>query len=470
VSLTRRGRTSLWVAGALCLAGAVVFAASGLRASDPAGAASSTPSASTKTPLASARRAPALFEQAAVAGARLAANAALSNQLAGALAPFEGCATVTVDGQTVAAVGADRAFAPASTLKLVVAMAAVAKLGADHRFTTTAAVDGNGDLVVTGGGDPMLATQAFIDRARRQPVYREVAYTEIAKFAESIAAAGVRNVPAILVDDARHDGLRFLPDWKSNYVPDGEIGALGALAVDGGLADPVARKAATDPAVVTGQRLAEALAARGVTVGGVRRGAPVGATREVAKIESAPLRDIVGMMVTSSDNFVSETLVREIARAAAPNQPATTAAGLAEITRLLGTLGIPTAGTELHDGSGLAPNDRMRCNTLSAVVNLSQTPKFAAVNESMAVAARSGTLIGSFLGDPLAGNLRGKTGSLSGVVGLAGLVETGAKGRFAFLATGNFSHARGEEMQEAVGRVVASYPVVRPPANLVPAP
>jgi D-alanyl-D-alanine carboxypeptidase len=88
----------------------------------------------------------------------------------------------------------------------------------------------------------------------------------------------------------------------------------------------------------------------------------------------------------------------------------------------------------------------------------------------MAVAASSGTLIGSFRGDPLAGHLRGKTGSLSGVVGLAGLVDSGARARFAFLAAGDFSHQQGQDLQVAIGRIVGSYPVVRPPADLVPAP
>lgn len=470
VSLTRRGRTALLAAGALCTAGAILFAAASLSTEDAA-ASTTAVDPPVATPLASARRVPVIFERAAVAGARFGANAALSEQLQAALAPHQGCATAAVDGEVVAAIGAESTFAPASTLKLVVALAAVETLGADHRFTTTAGVDASGNLVVTGGGDPMLATAPFVAQQQGRPEYRPVGYTELAAFADKIVAAGVqRTVPAVLVDDRRHDALRFLPDWKSNYVPDGEIGALGALAVDGGLADPVARIAATDPAITTGQRLTELLTARGVTVGGVQRGAASGAVREVATIQSAPLSDIVGMMVTSSDNFVAEMLVREIGHAASPGTPATTAAGLAEVKRTLASLHVPVAGLALLDGSGLAPDSRMRCDTLLAVVDASQAPKFAAVDDSMAVAARSGTLAGSFIGDPLAGQLRAKTGSLNGVVGLAGLVDSGAGARFAFLAAGNFTEDQGEDLQVAVGRVVGSYPVVRPPADLVPAP
>jgi len=76
-----------------------------------------------------------------------------------------------------------------------------------------------------------------------------------------------------------------------------------------------------------------------------------------------------------------------------------------------------------------------------------------------------------FLGDPLAGRLRAKTGHIDGVVGLAGVIPTSAGlVRFAFLANGDFSAGAGAQLQVEVARAVGSIPDVRAPPDLVPPP
>ncbi|HEY5012267.1 MAG TPA: D-alanyl-D-alanine carboxypeptidase, partial [Acidimicrobiia bacterium] len=76
-----------------------------------------------------------------------------------------------------------------------------------------------------------------------------------------------------------------------------------------------------------------------------------------------------------------------------------------------------------------------------------------------------------FVGDPLAGRLRAKTGHIDGVVGLAGVVPSHAgELRFAFLANGNFSVNGGEDLQSQLAHLVADYPNLTVLARLVPAP
>ncbi len=67
----------------------------------------------------------------------------------------------------------------------------------------------------------------------------------------------------MLVDDHVHETLRFLPGWKPVYTQEGDVGALGALAVDGGFDQPNDTVASADPALTTGARLATLLQARG---------------------------------------------------------------------------------------------------------------------------------------------------------------------------------------------------------------
>jgi D-alanyl-D-alanine carboxypeptidase/D-alanyl-D-alanine-endopeptidase (penicillin-binding protein 4) len=265
--------------------------------------------------------------------------------------------------------------------------------------------------------------------------------------------------------------MRFLPGWKPSYAADGEIGALGALTVDAGFADPRARIPAPDPAVLTGTRLAELLTAHGVEVtGGVERGrAPPGA-RELARAESRPLAEVVEEMLSTSDNYTAEQVLRELAVGTANGAPATSVLGIGRAADSLTHLGVPIDGTIAHDGSGLSPDDRMRCSTLLALIAMSGRPQFGAVDEGLAVAGRSGTLALRFHGDPLEGELRAKTGSIAGVVGLAGVVDDGDGVRFAFIANGPFSDAAGMDLQAAVARAVAGYPQPVDAAALVPPP
>ena len=79
----------------------------------------------------------------------------------------------------LARINADRPLAAASTQKLLVAAAALSVLGATSHFTTRAvsagAVSGKvltGDLVVVGGGAPVLTTAADPGAVAVLPVRR----------------------------------------------------------------------------------------------------------------------------------------------------------------------------------------------------------------------------------------------------------------------------------------------------------
>jgi D-alanyl-D-alanine carboxypeptidase/D-alanyl-D-alanine-endopeptidase (penicillin-binding protein 4) len=82
-------------------------------------------------------------------------------QLAGAAIGF---CLINAKGETVLAEDAHTAFIPASSLKTLTTATALEILGPDFRFTTelksTSPIKGGviqGDLVISGGGDPMLS-------------------------------------------------------------------------------------------------------------------------------------------------------------------------------------------------------------------------------------------------------------------------------------------------------------------------
>jgi len=464
-------RAALRTLGALLIVGAAIAGATVVERSDRAAeAASPSPTvAPSPTPLWSARRVPQVVGVSA-------ADLAFGRVIAGFAAPGRCVAVDGADGP-LARSAATAPLAPASTLKLLTGAAALRVLGPTHEFATkvvttapTSSSDGvlHGDVTLVGGGDPVLSTPAGRARLASNRLTAGAPTTSLDDLAAAISAAGIRRIDgAIVADDSRYDTVRYLPSLKPSERR--EIGPLGALTVDDGIAVTTGSPA-DNPALLTAASLGGLLADRGiVATGGVRIGrAPRGA-RTIASVHSPRLDAIVASMLTVSDNYTAEMLVRAVGLAVSGT--GSTTAGLRAVVTTLSHLGVPTTGVALLDGSGLSPQGRVTCAALIAAVNLGDRTGYHALRTGLAVAGRTGTLALRFVGDPLAGRLRAKTGHIDGVVGLAGVVPTTAGlVRFAFVANGAFSVSGGEALQDQIAHLVASYPVVPPPGRLVPAP
>jgi D-alanyl-D-alanine carboxypeptidase/D-alanyl-D-alanine-endopeptidase (penicillin-binding protein 4) len=122
------------------------------------------------------------------------------------------------------------------------------------------------------------------------------------------------------------------------------------------------------------------------------------------------------------------------------------------------------------DGSGLARENRATCSLLLATLGLASDPRFATLRDGLAIAGERGTLATRLRGTPLAGRLRAKTGSLTGVSGLAGFVDVKRPLEFALLANGSFGESSGVSLRERVAQLIAGYPDAPPPEELVPVP
>ena len=64
-------------------------------------------------------------------------------------------------GRTLFSKNADHRLVPASTLKILTALAALHYLGPDHRFITEFYMDHNNNLFVKGYGDPLLISEVI---------------------------------------------------------------------------------------------------------------------------------------------------------------------------------------------------------------------------------------------------------------------------------------------------------------------
>jgi len=451
----------------ILLAGALLCAALALR---PDSTSSRSTGTALRTPLFSPRRLPELIVD-SVGAQRLqsALDADVNAQNA--------CFLVTEGGQPRAVHNPETPLIPASTEKLLTAAAALTVLGPDFKYKTravaaTAPQGGTLDrLWIVGAGDPILATGDYLAYRQTQPTSRNAIATRLEPLADAIAAQGVKRIPGGVVgDDSRYDQQRYVPSWPTSYRTDPVIGPLGALTVNGGYRLTGGRPVPVDdPALATASTLTTLLQARGIQVGPAAAHIPVPATTTpVASVTSPALRDILMFFLRSSDDLTGELLTKELAVHA--GSPGTTAGGVQRIAATLQTLGLPTTGLTLIDGSGLDRGNRATCRLLAAALDLGLRPQYRTILDGLAIAGQDGTLAVEFNGTPLAGKLHAKTGFLNGVDGLVGLLDAGRPLRFALLLNGNLTMPEAFAARERFGGILATFPNAPVADLLVPTP
>jgi D-alanyl-D-alanine carboxypeptidase/D-alanyl-D-alanine-endopeptidase (penicillin-binding protein 4) len=460
---------SVWqrVVATVLVIGAVVAVALAFTDDDAVSGTSTGPAVG--TPLWSARRVPQPLVD-AVGAQRL--QRALAEEFGGERT----CFLVDGSGAQLAIHNPDTPLIGASTQKVLVAAAMLSSLGPDFRYETRAvapAAPDNGavnQLFLVGGGDPVLATDAYRDYLQTQPHTKGDVTTSLDTLAQSIYDAGVRRIPGgIVFDDSRYDAVRYVPTWKASYHTNGDVGPIGALTVNDGFRSWTPRKTVVDdPAQYAASELARLLVARGVQVGAITRGVAPAESAGIAKVSSEPLNLVVGSMLSSSDNLSAEMFTKELGVRA--SQQGTTAAGTAAIMAKLTELGVAHDGLRLTDGSGLDRGNQVTCRTLVAALALGDQPGMRALWDGLPVAGINGTLIDQLADTPLAGRVRGKTGSLDGVSGLLGMVDLGRSVSFAFLDNGDFSETKAAGLRARAATLIATYPNAPSIDELVPKP
>ena len=335
------------------------------------------------------------------------------------------------------------AVTPASTTKLLTSTAALETVGPMARFTTTVRqVPGSRRVVLVGGGDPFLASTPKA-AAGLYP-----ARADLTTLAHKAAAALLRQHRRRV--DLRYDaslftGPAFNPTWPQTYRD--VVSPISALWVDEGR-DPTGPGFVSDPARTAAQLFARALENDGVTVvTGPRPGrAPAGSV-SVADVRSAPLGEIVQHVLDVSDNMGAEVLARHVGLAEAHR--GSFAAATRSVLTVLQRLGIDTSADRLHDGSGLSRHDRITARTLIEVLRTAASPDHPALRDvvtGLPVAGFTGSLTWRFdEAFPAArGRVRAKTGTLSGVHGLAGIATDLDGDRLVFVAVADRVRDRNE--------------------------
>ncbi|WP_326666056.1 D-alanyl-D-alanine carboxypeptidase/D-alanyl-D-alanine-endopeptidase [Streptomyces canus] len=331
-------------------------------------------------------------------------------------------------GKRLYGAGAGTALTPASTTKIATAVAALSALGADHRLVTRAALEADTkELVLVGGGDPTLTARADAE-----------GWASLRELAEETATAlKKRDITTVTLsyDKTLYAGSEIHPiGVNDNLAP------VSALMVDEGRTDATASGPAprtTDPAADATRTFARFLSDHGIRTTAPGPSKATGRAENLAEVLSPPLSALVERMLTNSDNDIAEALARQTA--VADRQRADFAGGGKAIRAQLKKLGLPLAGADFHDGSGLDRADRLTADLLTSLLVKAGDPDHPDLRPALTglpVAGFTGTLTSRYT-DGAAGVVRAKTGTLTGVNTLAGTVvdQDGRLLAFAFLTS-----------------------------------
>lgn len=383
---------------------------------------------------------------------------------------------------------------PASTQKVVTALAALLQLGPDYRFVTnyetSAKLSNNtlsGDLVIRFSGDPTLTRQQIrnMTNALKQIGINKVdgdLIVDISAFASHDKAPGwVWNdmtqcfsaPPAAAIIDRNCFSVSLYPAERAgdmafiktaNFYPVNMFSEVKTLAKG----SPEARYCELDVvpgelnrytltgcltqrseplplafAVQNGASYSGAIVKNELKTAGIeltgnvkKRTQPSPQSQVLVKTESKPLHDLLKVMLKKSDNMIADTVFRTIGREYY-GVPGTWRSGSDAVRQVLKQkAGIDLGNTVMVDGSGLSRHNLITPATMMEIL------QFIAKNDQqldfismLPLAGHDGTLRyrGGFDEAGVNGKVSAKTGALQGVYNLAGFITTASGQRVAFV-------------------------------------
>ncbi|MEB3161478.1 MAG: D-alanyl-D-alanine carboxypeptidase/D-alanyl-D-alanine-endopeptidase [Synechocystis sp.] len=171
--------------------------------------------------------------------------------------------------------------------------------------------------------------------------------------------------------------------------------------------------------------------------------------KSLLTLKSPPLSALIKTINQNSDNLYAESLFNYLL--SAESSPLTNTFWNSHLQ----TLGIPAAPLRIKDGSGLSRQNLISPQTLVQLLSvLAQSPLGLTYIESLPVAGESGTLKNRFLESPLTGKVQAKTGTLTGVVTLAGFESEVPLGTLVFSLMVNNSDLAASVVREAMDQIL----------------
>lgn len=306
---------------------------------------------------------------------------------------------------------ADKLYRPASILKVVTAITALEFLGESHPFTTTLYHTGeitpdstlNGHLYVVGGFDPLIC-QADMDA-----------------FAATVRDAGIRCINGHLIGNvAMKDTLK----WGSGWCWDDDMPPLTPLLYE-----------RTDSFMAAMHRSLKAIGITSTDSIPLYMGyAPDSVMTQIAYSERS-LAQILDRMMKKSDNLHAEAVFYHLAANHEGRAYATAEDGAEMIKKMIRRVGHNPKRYIIADGSGVSLYNYLSPQLLIDLLRYAyhHSSIYAPLRQSLPIAGVDGTLKNRMKKSSAYRKVVAKTGTLTGVVSLAGYVDSASGHTLAFV-------------------------------------
>ncbi len=315
---------------------------------------------------------------------------------------------------------------PASTLKMIVAVTALDRLGSSYEYRTrllrSGSVEGNvleGDLYCKGGFDPMFDN------------------SDLDVFVDSVKALGIDTIRGnIYADVSMKDDDRLGEGWC--WDDDNPVLSPLLLSEKDNFTD----------------KFRSRLISEGITMDGTLRTGRAPRSAGEMCVVTRRLTDVMRRMLKKSDNLCSESVFYNLAAATQSSAPVTAKTGRQAVNRLVSKLGLKPSRYYIADGCGLSlynyVSPELEVKFLQYAYRDSDI--YTSLLAALPIAGVDGTLSRRMRSGYAARNVHAKTGTLEGVSSLAGYC-TAANGHvlcFSIINMGIRHTSSGRRFQDRV--------------------
>ncbi len=314
---------------------------------------------------------------------------------------------------------------PASTMKVVTAIAAIDRLGGSFQFKTTLSYTGaiedgvlNGDVYLVGGFDPRFNSD------------------DMGSFVDGIRRMGIDTIRGRIVADKSMKDADMLGE---GWCWDDDNPVLSPLLIS-----------RRDVFV---KRFVDRLRDEGVVVeADTVAGRQPGGAYEVGT-RTHTIDQVLMPMMKESDNLCAEALFYQLG-ASTGAHPATARDARTVVRRLVEKVGLKPSDYRIADGSGLSLYNYVTAELEVMLLRYAyqNTNIYMHLLPSLPVAGEDGTLRRRMRGTFTSGNVKAKTGSVTAISSLAGYC-TAANGHVLCFAIINQGIRRGSEGRAFQDRV-----------------